>query len=83
MSRVPAFEYRRLGDFTYHLLRDPLEIKSHLTRWLLREWEHDHDQAPDEHWTVEWMRVFPGLQFSLEIVRLEEIRPHPDLWRVE
>ncbi|HEX5837063.1 MAG TPA: hypothetical protein VFY26_04475 [Anaerolineales bacterium] len=83
MKLIPSFEYRKLGDFTYHLLNDPQEIKSHLTKWMLREWEQDHNEAPHEHWTVEWMQVFPGMEFSLEIVRLEDIHPHPDLWGLE
>ena len=83
MNLLPAFEYCRLGDFTYHLLSDPADIKRHLTKWILREWELDHNEAPQEYWTVEWMQVFPEMEFTLEVVRLEEIHPHPDLWRVE
>ena len=83
MIQLPSFEYRRLGDFTYHILSDTQEIKSHLTKWMMREWEQDHNEAPHEHWTVEWMQVFPGMEFSLEIVQLEDIHPHPDLWSVE
>ena len=84
MSLVPSFVYRKLGDFTYHVLSDPGEIKAHLTEWILqREWEHDHQEAPNEHWTVEWMEVFPKMEFSLEIIRLDDIRPHPDLMGVE
>lgn len=49
----------------------------------MREWEHDHKEGPDEHWTVEWMQIFPRMEFTLDIVPLEAIRPHPDLWSVE
>jgi hypothetical protein len=31
-----SFEYRKLGDFTYHLLTDPNEIKSYLMKWIMR-----------------------------------------------
>ena len=43
------FEYRRLGDFTYHVLTDPDHIKAYVMIWIMREWESDHKQAPDEH----------------------------------
>jgi hypothetical protein len=48
------FEYRKLGDFTYHVLSDPKDIKSYLMKWIMREWEFDHNEAPHEHWTVQW-----------------------------
>jgi hypothetical protein len=83
MDPLPPFDYTKLGDFTYHLLSDPILIKRHLTKWMLLEWEHDHNEAPEEHWTVEWMRVFPALEFTLEILPLEDIRPHPGLWSLQ
>lgn len=83
MNLLPPFEYRKFGDFTYHILTNPEDIKSHLTKWILREWEQDHNEAPNEHWTVEWMQVFPKMEFALTVLRLEDIHPHPDLWSVE
>ena len=80
MEPLPPFQYVRFGDFMYHILTDPALIKSHLTKWMLREWEHDHTEAPNEHWTVEWMQVFPKMEFSLEILPIQAIQPHPDLW---
>jgi len=80
---IPSFEYIKLGDFAYHILRNPAEIRSHIMKWIMREWEHDHNEAPDEHWTVAWMNVLPKMTFHLEIIRLEDIHPHPDLIRVE
>jgi hypothetical protein len=77
------FQYVKLGDFTYHILTDPGFIKNHLTKWILREWKQDHNEAPEEHWSVAWIRIFPQLEFSLEIVGLREIRPHPDLWNLQ
>ena len=74
-----SFDYRKLGDFTYHILSDPEEIRSHLMKWILREWEIDHNEAPEEHWTVEWMDALPKMQFALQIVHLDDIRPHADL----
>jgi hypothetical protein len=43
----------------------------------------DHDEAPHEHWTVEWMGTLPKMEFSLKIIQLEDIHPHPDLMSVE
>jgi hypothetical protein len=83
MDPLPPFQYVKFGDFTYHILTDPDLIKSHLTKWMIREWEQDHMLGPDEHWTVEWLQVFPQLEFSLEIVPIREIHPHPDLWSIQ
>ena len=49
----------------------------------MREWEMDHREAPDEHWTVEWMMLLPQMEFTLEIVNLDEIHPNVDLMSVE
>lgn len=83
MNLIPPFQYIKLGDFTYHLLSDPTEIKSHLMKWILREWEMDHQEAPHEHWTVDWLQTLPKMEFTLEIIQLDEICLHPDLMAVE
>src|SRR5262245_53339147 len=83
MTMQFPFEYRKLGDFTYHVLSDPDNIKAYVMIWIMREWESDHKQAPDEHWTVEWMNVLPKMQFSLEVIDPGEIHPHPDLMSVD
>jgi len=77
------FEYRKLGDFTYHVISDPLEVKKHLMRWILREWEIDHNEAPHEGWTVEWMNALPKMDFALEIIQLADIALRTDLMGVE
>ena len=77
------FEYRKLGDLTYHVLSDPNEIESYLMKWVMREWESDHSQAPHEYWTVAWMEALPKMEFALEVIRLEEICPNTDLMSVE
>ena len=74
-----SFDYRKLGDFTYHVISDPTEIKTYLLKWIMREWESDHNQAPDEHWTVKWMNALPQMNFALQIINLNDIRPNPDL----
>ena len=83
MSIVFSFEYRKLGDFTYHVISDPAEIKKYLMKWIMREWEFDHSEAPEEHWTVEWMNMLPKMEFALEIINLDDICPNPDLMSVE
>ncbi len=78
-----SFEYRRLGDFTYHVIADPIRIQQHLMKWIMHEWEFDHNEAPHEHWTVEWMNVLPKMEFTLEIIEFKDIRPRADLMSVE
>jgi hypothetical protein len=78
-----SFEYRKLGDFTYHVLSDAGEIKSYLMKWIMREWEFDHNEAPDEHWTVAWMEELPKMEFALDVIHLEDICPNADLMNVE
>lgn len=76
------FEFRKLGDFTYHVITNPDDIRSHVMKWVMGEWESDYNLAPDEHWTVQWMSVLPKMDFQLEIVRLEDIHPNADLFSV-
>ena len=57
MNLLPAFQYQNLGHFTCHLLNDPAEFKNHPLNWIMPEWELDRNEAPHEHWTVEWMQV--------------------------
>jgi len=78
-----SFEYCKLGDFTYHILTGPLMIKTHVMKWIMREWETDHNEAPEEGWTVEWMEALPKMEFALEIIELEDIHPQADLISVE
>ena len=83
MSLTFSFEYRQLGDFTYHFISDPSDIKTYLMKWIMREWEIDHNEAPGEHWTVKWMNTLPQMDFALEIINLNDICPNPDLMSVE
>jgi len=77
------FEYHKLGSFTYNVLSDPVDIKAYLMKWIMHEWEIDHNEAPNEHWTVTWMNVLPKMEFMLGIINLENINPHPDLMSIE
>ena len=76
------FEYRNRGDVTYNVLSNPADIKTYLMKWIMREWEIDHREAPDEHWTVAWMNILPRMEFSLETIELKNIHPNPDLMSV-
>lgn len=80
---IYPFEYRKLGDFTYHLITSSEDIKTHLLKWIMREWESDHNQAPDEHWTVQWMAALPRMKFKLEIIHLDDMHPNAELFSVE
>jgi hypothetical protein len=77
-----SFEYRKLGDFTYNVLSNPGEIKSYLLKWIMSEWELDHNEAPEEHWTVAWMEALPKMEFTLQVIHLDDICPNADLWSV-
>jgi len=76
------FEYHKLGSFTYNVLSDPVDIKAYLMKWIMREWEIDYYEAPDEHWTIAWMDILPKMDFTLEVIPLEEIHPNNDLMSV-
>ena len=80
---IPSFEYRKFGLFTYHLLIDPLKIKTHVMKWIMPEWERDHYEAPEEGWTIEWMNLLPKMEFTLEVIELDDIHPRADLMSVE
>jgi len=77
------FQYRQLGDFIYHVLADPATIKAYVLKWIMCEWELDHNEAPDEKWTVEWINLLPDMEFALEIIKLEAIHPRADLMGVD
>ena len=76
------FEYRNRGDVTYNVLSNPADIKTYLMKWIMREWEIDHREAPDEHWTVAWMNILSRMEFSLDTIELKHIHPNPDLMSV-
>ena len=43
----------------------------------------DHSESPDEHWTVAWMNALPRMDFTLQIIRLDDICLNADLMSVE
>ena len=77
------FEYRTFEKFTYNVLTDPLTIKAYLIKWIMKEWESDHNEAPDEHWTVQWMNLLPQMEFVLDVLPLDDLQPNADLFSVE
>jgi len=72
------WEYVKLGDFTYNILPE-LKIKTFLMEYLKREWEIDHAEFPDQHWTLEWLDLLTRMKFTLETIRLEEVRLRQEL----
>lgn len=73
------FEYTKLGNFTYNIIRDQRDIKPFLLKWIGKEWEADHAEFPDQAWTLEWLNSLKHMSFQLEIVDLDEIVPRADL----
>jgi hypothetical protein len=77
------FEYRRLGDFTYHVGLEPEVIRGILTRWIIPEMQVDHQVYPDQPWTVQWLQQIPALFFELVAIPLTDIHLRPDLMTYE
>ncbi|HAS41698.1 MAG TPA: hypothetical protein DCS93_14565 [Microscillaceae bacterium] len=77
------YEYTKLGDITYNLLRNPQDIKSYLLEFILKEWEIDRIEAPDQPWTVEWMDSLKAFTFALQQIDLSSIKLKPDLMAYE
>jgi hypothetical protein len=73
------FRYKKLGKFTYHIIRDKTKIKPFLLNWLGKEWEQDNKEFPDQPWTIEWLNHLLNLQFKLIIIHLDKIILREDL----
>ncbi len=73
------FIYKKLGKFTYNILKNHKDIKPFLLKWLGAEWNHDHKEYPEQLWTKEWLEQLPNLKFKLKIVNIDEIRPRKEL----
>ena len=78
MTERYDWEYRKLGDFTYHILQQS-QIKPFLMKHLKREWETDHAEFPDQKSTIEWLALLPKMEFTLEILELGDIRLRQDV----
>jgi len=47
------FRYKKLGKFTFHVIVNKNKIKPYLLEWIGKEWERDHEEFPDQQWTLE------------------------------
>lgn len=72
------WDYRQLGDFTYHVLPADL-IEPFLNRFVAAEWRRDAAEHPEQPWTREWLTKLPRLQFRIERRALNTIHPRGDL----
>ncbi|MFX1391854.1 MAG: hypothetical protein ACFE9Z_17455 [Promethearchaeota archaeon] len=75
------FQYKKLGKFTYHIIPNKRKIKEFLVKWIGKEWQIDHEEFPDQQWTIEWLRLLPKMNFELKKIRLEEIILREDLMK--
>ena len=73
------FEYRKLGGFTYNILANKEDVYPFLLQWIGQEWQSDHEEFPDQIWTIEWLKLLPQMTFSLETLDLKAIKPRADL----
>jgi hypothetical protein len=73
------FKYTKLEDFTYHILQKEEDITPFIKKWLKPEWEKDHQEHPDQPWTIEWLEILESGEFKLETIDLKKIKPRKDL----
>ncbi|KKN30911.1 hypothetical protein LCGC14_0829350 [marine sediment metagenome] len=75
------FSYKNLGNFTYHIIKDKDKIKLVLLKWLGKEWKLDHEEFPDQTWTIEWLKLLPEMNYMLMTLDLEKINLREDLMK--
>ncbi|KKK45147.1 MAG: hypothetical protein Lokiarch_12310 [Candidatus Lokiarchaeum sp. GC14_75] len=75
------FSYKNLGNFTYHIIKDKDKIKLVLLKWLGKEWKLDHEEFPDQPWTIEWLKLLPEMNYMLMTLDLEKINLREDLMK--
>jgi len=73
------FNYKKLGNFTYHMITDANLINSHLRKWIGKEWKQDMEEFPDQPWSVEWMELLFQLNFQLVTIDIGTIILRSDL----
>jgi len=73
------FRYKKLGKFTYHIIRNKNQIKLFLLNWIGQEWLQDNVEFPDQQWTIDWSDLLPEMEFKLLIVELNKINLREDL----
>jgi hypothetical protein len=73
-----VWNYIALEGITYNTLPKH-QIETFMSEWIAKEWRIDHSLFPDQPWTIEWLNLLPKMQFQLEKVELDNIRPRKDL----
>jgi hypothetical protein len=72
------WKYKALDGLTYHILGKGM-ITRYLNEFILKEWQADHEDHPDQPWTVAWMSALEKLKFSLQRVPMDGISLRQDL----
>jgi len=67
------FLYKRLGKFTYHIIKPQENIKPFLLKWIGKEWKQDIEEFPDQPWGREWLELLSQMDFQLMKINLNEI----------
>jgi len=73
------FKYKKLGKFTYHIIRNKDKINPFLLKWIREEWQIDHKEFPDQQWTIEWLNLLTLMNFELVVVDLDTNNLRQDL----
>ncbi len=73
------FIYKKLGNFTYYLVKNKNNLKPFLLKWIGKEWQRDHEEFPDQTWTTEWLNLVPNMKFKLVIINLDDIKLRSNL----
>ena len=73
------FRYKKLGNFTYHVITGKSKLKPFLLKWIGGERDIDHKEFPEQPWTIEWLNLLSQYNFDLKKVDLETIQLRQDL----
>ena len=73
------FVYKKLEKFTYHLIKNGVEIKKYLNKWLVKEWKQDIQEFPDQPWSREWLNLISLMEFRLVKIPINGIKQRQDL----
>jgi len=73
------FKYKKLANFFFHIVGNKNKIKPFLLSWIGKEWQCDHEEFPDQKWTIEWLNLLHDMKFKLIVVELDNINLREDL----
>ncbi len=76
MGNNIQYDYKRLDGYVYHIAAEPTE---YLKKWLEIEWTKDVVEYPNQPWTSEWLDSLKKLEFKLEIIEIDKVRPRAEL----